>query len=210
MIPIVAGSGSVEIAPASQQACCGAVEYTLTVANTVNQQRQFDLKVQAAEGLTVMLEPKTVIIPAKGTEELTILAKPACGLPPGNYKMIVSATAKGSCDGTCGTLCDFPMGDAEAVVTVPRGCELPEEPAEEPVEGPVEEPVDNGPVTNNTQSGGNTTSPTGAVVQTMTNYNLFAIAALFAVLAVFVVLLFLVRKTDDAKPKADNVKTDTK
>jgi len=199
MIPIVAGSGSVDVAPASQQACCSAVEYTLTVTNTVNQQRQFDLKVQSAEGLTVMLEPKTLLIPAKGTEELTILAKPACGLPPGNYKIIVSSTAKGSCDETCGTLCDFPMGEAEAVVTIPKGCELPEEPVEPADNEPVE-PVTNN---NNTQVAGNTTSPTGAVVQTMTNYNLFAIAALFAVLAVFVVLLFLVRKTD-------NVKTDSK
>jgi len=198
MIPIVAGSGSVDVAPASQQACCEAVQYTLTVTNTVNQQRQFDLKVESAEGLTVMLEPKTVLIPAKGKETLAMLVKPACGLPPGNYKIKLSSTAKGSCDETCGSLCDFPMGEAEAIVTISGGCELPEP---EPVIKNETEPVKNDNVT---QTAGNTTSPTGGVVvQTFTNYNLFAIAALFAVLAVFVVLLFLVRKTD-------NVKTDSK
>jgi len=204
LLPLAAATGSIEIVPNLQEACCESVQYLVTISNDANAERTFDLSADAERGITVTLEPSTISVSAKGEEKLVMFAKPECGLIAGEYIIKVSSKSTVFCENACGgDLCESGTGEANITLKVSEGCELPA-PAPAAVTPAPAEPQ-------NTANNNTPQTPSGAAVTTpQTGTNYFAVLVLFGLLAVLVVMLVLVKKSSKPGTKtgdaADAVK----
>jgi hypothetical protein len=193
LLPLAAASGAIEVSPSSQTACCEKVQYQVTIKNSLSVQTSYELAAETESGVEVTLQPSVVVIPPKGEERLTMIIKPTCGLPPGDYKITVISTSKGWCDSKCGALCDYESGRARTVLAIPDGCKIM---LVMPKTANPQEPLTEGPRSENkTPAAGSRQTLTGAAVTSRkTVLNLTPAIIIGALLALAVLMLFILKR----------------
>lgn len=171
-----------EASPFEESACCEAVQYIVEVSNNISIQRFFRLTAASdSEEITVILQPDSIIVPANSKQDLVMLVRPACGMPPGDYQIKIVSELQGNCPEACGEICPYVSGEAEVKLTVPEGCSPPE----------AKPPTQNTTILINTTA--ESTTPTGTVIAA-TGDNYVTIGALLALLGVLMILLAFIRR----------------
>ncbi len=130
MCLVVGGMGAViEVSPKSQSTCCGVAKYNIHISNTRRAQEAFVLSAEALnEGVNVVLEPKTILIPSMQSDDLVMLVRPRC--EGGEYRIRVTVMCRDGCKGEC----KEGMGicyEGIVSVEVPEECGVPERAGEQ-------------------------------------------------------------------------------
>jgi len=185
LISILSVRGAVlDASPLEESACCEAVQYTIEISNNVSVQRFFKLTATPdSEDIKVILQPDSIIVPANSKQDLVMLVRPACGMPPGDYQIKIVSELQGNCPEACGEICPYVSGEAQVKLTVPEGCNPPE----------AKPPAQNTTILiNNTIA--ESTTPTGAVIAANGD-DYVTIGALFVLLGVLMILLALIKRS---------------
>jgi hypothetical protein len=186
--------------PQNQSACCEPVFYEIGLLNHLDTAQVFEISAEAEEGdIKVTLQPDAIKLNPSEEETLLMMAKPACEMAPGQYRIIITSLYTGACEDVCGQYCEFTEED-DVVLTVPKTCLAPTEP--EVTEPP--EPEQN--LTENTTEQNRTETPTGAAVSAENDH--LSIGILFILLGIFIIFLALIQR--DSKGNKKQIKGEKK
>ena len=193
LVSLVGVRADLQVIPDSQGACCENLQYRVIVSNDYINQISYTLEADSldTDSMWVSLEPGTVLVPGRESQELLMFVRPDCDLASGEYRVRVTMEHLGNCDEVCGDLCTYEDGHVDVKVVIGADCIVvePIEPEPEPVEPEPVEPENTTPQINQTDA------PTGAVVSSDNDYTV--IGVLFILLGLFIIMLVLIQRQNE-------------